>query len=112
MIQLQEEEWAVDEEEFETVVQRMVWLNFLTPISANGQGKKASSAEAALADGVFASALAQYVMLRDFQRVLTYKSAIFRHVAGRDMLEIGCGTGILSIFAAQAGAEVQPGRPR
>jgi len=44
-------------------------------------------------------------MLFDLVRVLSYRSAIFQHVKDKNVLEIGCGTGILSIFSAQAGAK-------
>ena len=37
-------------------------------------------------------------------RVQAYRAAILRQCAGKRVVEIGCGTGILSIFAAQAGA--------
>jgi SAM-dependent methyltransferase len=60
---------------------------------------------ATLAPGGFASALGHHFMLRDLYRVLAYKGAIERAVAGKTVCEIGCGTGILSIFAAKAGAK-------
>ena len=46
-------------------------------------------------------------MLRDRMRTETYRAAIERNVdAFRDkvVLDVGCGTAILSIFAAKAGA--------
>lgn len=46
-------------------------------------------------------------MLRDSSRTSTYKKAIFDNAHlfdGKIVLDIGCGTGILSIFAAKAGA--------
>lgn len=53
----------------------------------------------------FASVEAHHWMLRDPYRTLAYKSAISQAVAGKTVLEVGCGTGVLSIFAAQAGAK-------
>ncbi|KAL0296495.1 UNVERIFIED_CONTAM: putative protein arginine N-methyltransferase 6 [Sesamum radiatum] len=44
---------------------------------------------------------------RDQVRTLTYRNAIFRNrdrIAGKVVVDVGCGTGILSIFCAQAGA--------
>ncbi len=46
----------------------------------------------------------QHFMVRDTVRVMAYRAAITAHAAGRSVVEIGCGTGLLSIFAAQAGA--------
>ena len=46
-------------------------------------------------------------MLRDKHRCGTYRQAIdqnaARHFAGKAVLDVGCGTGILSCFAARAG---------
>ena len=47
-------------------------------------------------------------MLKDTNRTLTYQKAIEgNHMDFKDkiVLDIGCGTGILSIFAARAGAK-------
>ncbi|KAL2233202.1 UNVERIFIED_CONTAM: putative protein arginine N-methyltransferase 6 [Sesamum indicum] len=44
---------------------------------------------------------------RDQVRTQTYRNAIFRNrdrIAGKVVVDVGCGTGILSIFCAQAGA--------
>ncbi|KAK4400177.1 putative protein arginine N-methyltransferase 6 [Sesamum angolense] len=46
-------------------------------------------------------------MIKDQVRTQTYRNAIFRNrdrIAGKVVVDVGCGTGILSIFCAQAGA--------
>ncbi len=50
--------------------------------------------------------LQQHRMLADRARVLAYKHAIEATCKGRVVAEIGCGTGLLSILAARAGANV------
>ncbi|KAK4479688.1 hypothetical protein RD792_015217 [Penstemon davidsonii] len=47
-------------------------------------------------------------MIKDRARTETYRNAIFQHqdrIAGKVVVDVGCGTGILSIFCAQAGAK-------
>ncbi|KAK7308346.1 hypothetical protein VNO77_41948 [Canavalia gladiata] len=47
-------------------------------------------------------------MIKDRVRTETYKEAITQHqnyIAGKVVVDVGCGTGILSIFCAQAGAK-------
>jgi type I protein arginine methyltransferase len=61
-------------------------------------------AKSEIAPSRFAGAGTHHWMLRDYVRVSAYRSAIFTHAPGKRVLEIGCGCGILSIFAAQAGA--------
>ncbi|KAJ3692948.1 hypothetical protein LUZ60_012043 [Juncus effusus] len=46
-------------------------------------------------------------MIKDHVRTEAYKEAIMRHqsyISGKVVMDVGCGTGILSIFCAQAGA--------
>ncbi|KAK4371194.1 hypothetical protein RND71_010669 [Anisodus tanguticus] len=46
-------------------------------------------------------------MIKDRVRTESYRNAIFQHqnfIAGKVVVDVGCGTGILSIFCAQAGA--------
>lgn len=44
-------------------------------------------------------------MLRDERRTLTYRKAIEASVRDKVVLDVGCGTGVLSMFAVQAGAK-------
>nr|CAB3494347.1 unnamed protein product [Digitaria exilis] len=46
-------------------------------------------------------------MLKDHVRTSTYRNAIMHHqdlISGKVVLDVGCGTGVLSIFCANAGA--------
>lgn len=48
------------------------------------------------------------LMLEDSVRTLAYKDAILKHSSyfkDKIVMDVGCGTGILSIFCAQAGAK-------
>ena len=91
------EEWEVEEEGFAAAVEALVEQNLLTP-----EGEAA--APAILASSGFASPLSHHHMLSDELRVDAYRAAIERYCDGRRVLEIGCGTGVLSLFAARAGA--------
>jgi predicted RNA methylase len=88
-------DWEIDEAGFSGVVDALVAQNLLTPAAGD---------DAALASGGFASPVSHFGMIHDTVRVQAYRNAIFRHCRDRMVVEIGCGSGILSIFAAQAGA--------
>src|SRR4051794_20871329 len=89
--------WKIEEEGFVTVVTALVTQNLLTPANEAG-------APSSLATGGFGSPYSHFMMVRDSVRVMSYQQAIKRHCQGNTVVEIGCGSGILSIFAAQAGA--------
>ncbi len=114
------EEWDVEEEGLTAIVSRLIEIGFLTraqsvasaPVeAAPGESPVSDTVldhaaldHAVLAQGGFANALPHFFMIRDNVRVTAYRSAIDRHCAGKRVLEIGCGSGILSLFAARAGA--------
>ncbi len=88
-------EWEIDDSGFTGVVDALVAQNLLTPVDGG---------DAALATAGFASPAEHFGMVRDTVRVSAYRRAIFRHCKDKTVVEIGCGSGILSIFAAKAGA--------
>ncbi|HXA18367.1 MAG TPA: 50S ribosomal protein L11 methyltransferase [Thermoanaerobaculia bacterium] len=88
-------DWEIEEAGFSSVVDALVSQNSLTPVAGD---------DAALAGGGFASPAEHFVMMQDTVRVSAYRRAIFRHCRDKVVVEIGCGSGILSIFAAKAGA--------
>jgi protein arginine N-methyltransferase 1 len=90
-------DYDLEEDGFAAVVERLAEEAFLLPAPGSG-------AAAPLAAEGFASVLSHHTMLRDTLRVQAYERAISRHSRGRSVVEIGCGSGILSIFAARAGA--------
>ncbi|HYI07731.1 MAG TPA: 50S ribosomal protein L11 methyltransferase [Thermoanaerobaculia bacterium] len=90
------DDYELDDDGFSGVVGALIAQNLLTP---------ADDAEASLAAGGFASSVAHFGMVRDTVRVLSYRRAIAAHCRDKTVVEIGCGSGILSIFAAQAGAK-------
>jgi SAM-dependent methyltransferase len=89
------DDWEIDDAGFTAVVDALVAQNLLTP---------AAGGDAAPATAGFASPSEHFMMVRDTVRVSAYRRAIFRHCRDKTVVEIGCGSGILSIFAAKAGA--------
>jgi SAM-dependent methyltransferase len=90
-----QDDWEIDEAGFSDVVDALVSQNALTPVAGD---------DASLAGSGFASPAEHFVMVQDTVRVSAYRRAIFRHCRDKVVVEIGCGSGILSIFAAIAGA--------
>lgn len=95
-----QEAWEVEEQGFEAVVEAMLEKGFLIPAGTGAQG----GGDRHLPVEGFGSVFSHLEMLRDPLRVLTYRAAIERQAPGKRVVEIGCGTGILSLFAAKAGA--------
>eukprot|EP00931_Biecheleriopsis_adriatica_P050291 TRINITY_DN29110_c0_g2_i1.p1 TRINITY_DN29110_c0_g2~~TRINITY_DN29110_c0_g2_i1.p1 ORF type:complete len:432 (-),score=79.53 TRINITY_DN29110_c0_g2_i1:203-1498(-) len=56
-------------------------------------------------DGSYSSLGTHREMLEDSARTEAFRKAIFLTCKDKVVLEVGCGTGILSVFAAQAGAK-------
>ena len=90
-----QEEYEVERAEFDEVVKNLIAANVLIPYGKEGQSAQFG----------FASLGGHYAMLRDTYRVLAYKSAIAEACRDKVVAEIGCGTGILSTFAALSGAK-------
>lgn len=95
-----QEDWELDEEGLAEVVRVLLSQAFLVPVATGEEPMKIAS----LATGGFASLLTHQRLVADTVRVQAYRTAIYRHSAGKSVAEVGCGSGILSIFAAHAGA--------
>jgi SAM-dependent methyltransferase len=89
-------EWEIEEGDFGQFVETMLDDGVLVPAG----GEPAAS----LVSTRFGDAANHTGMLRDTTRVMAYRAAIERHAPGKRVVEVGCGTGILSLFAAKAGA--------
>jgi predicted RNA methylase len=95
------EECEFEESGFKEVFEKLVQENFLVPADSAEEREMPSTL-----DKLELSLIrAHHIMLRDAIRVNAYRDAIFANVRGKSVVEIGCGTGILSLFAAQAGAK-------
>ncbi len=91
-----QDRYQVDSDAFQAAAQQLIDAGFIVP--AHGQQA------AAPATGHFADVLNHVAMLADSVRVDAYRHAIQRNVRGRTVLELGCGTGLLSLLCAQYGA--------
>lgn len=94
-----QETYEVEEPGFEAAVGVMLEKGFLIPFERGGE-----AGDLHLPTEGFGSVFSHLEMLRDSLRVLTYRRAIEKQAPGKVVAEIGCGTGILSLFAAKAGA--------
>lgn len=94
-------EAGMDPARFDQACERLGRDNILTPVRADFHADDASYVPASAG---FASFALQHWMLRDSMRVTAYRSAILAHVRDKVVVDVGCGTGILALFAAQAGA--------
>lgn len=89
--------YDMTERDLKTILTQLLNLNILTV-------EQMTPEKIVSAKGGFASLASHHVMLNDFVRVMAYKDAIKGHVKGKRVIDLGCGTGILSLFAAKAGA--------
>ncbi len=94
-------ERALSREAFEEALQRLGGHNILTPVREDYRAEDSGFVPASAG---FASFALHHWMLRDSVRVMAYRSAIQPHVKDKVVVDLGCGTGILSLFAAQGGA--------
>ena len=94
-------EWELDAESFSELVDRLVAETLL--VTTNGAGAAPSSPP--VGEELVRTWLpAHHRRLTDAIRLGAYRSAILAHAPGKSVVEIGCGTGVLSLFAAQCGA--------
>jgi SAM-dependent methyltransferase len=89
-------DYEFDREGFQIVVGELIAAGAITAVDASDRFVPGEQG--------FASLEAHAAMLRDIRRVQSYQIAIERAARGKTVVEIGCGTGILSLFAAKAGA--------
>ncbi|ABF91481.1 hypothetical protein MXAN_4412 [Myxococcus xanthus DK 1622] len=95
------QERSLSPEAFAQAVERLRGNNILTPVRADYRAEDSGYVPASTG---FASFALHHWMLRDSVRVMAYRSAILPHVRDKVVADLGCGTGILSMFAAQGGA--------
>lgn len=89
--------FSISRAELKTIMTQLLNNNILTI-------EQSAPEEIASATSAFASVAVHHYMLRDTVRVMAYKTAIAASVKGKRVIDLGCGTGILSLFAAKAGA--------
>ncbi|MCB9598126.1 MAG: 50S ribosomal protein L11 methyltransferase [Sandaracinaceae bacterium] len=88
---------ALDDEAYDGLIARFESMGWLVDADAPG-------ASSDRGDGGFASLRVQHAMVRDAARVDAYRVALLEHARGRTVLDLGAGTGLLSMLAARAGA--------
>ncbi len=91
---------TLERQTFDDIVGKLAEVSLLVPV--DGAGPRGAAYTPA-AQG-FDSMAVHHWMLRDALRVQSYRAAIMPHVKDKVVAEVGCGTGILSIFASQGGA--------
>ncbi|KAJ8539807.1 hypothetical protein K7X08_014059 [Anisodus acutangulus] len=92
----------------EVVVQECPLINGAVSTSKSKFDDKIEASSAKMYFHYYGQLLHQQNMLQDFVRTGTYYSAVIENRAdflGRVVVDVGAGSGILSLFAAQAGAK-------
>lgn len=100
-------EWTIGRAEFAAAVASLCRRGLLrvgAPDGPDGPRHPGLSAVESMSFSASASLPTHHALLTDVPRVMAYAQAIGRHCRDRVVVEVGCGSGILSIFAAQAGA--------
>lgn len=100
-------EWAVDKVEFAQIVEHLQAQGLLLDDTVGEPSTGATASGTTLpgmAFGASSSLPTHHALLTDVPRVMAYQRAIAASCAGKVVVEVGCGSGILSIFAARAGA--------
>jgi ubiquinone/menaquinone biosynthesis C-methylase UbiE len=89
--------YDVSKSDLDAIITQLLNLNIITIDSVKPKA-------IATSDTGFASIGMHHFMVRDTVRVMAYKTAIMSKVNGKSVVDLGCGTGILSLFAAKSGA--------
>ncbi len=97
-------EWAVDKVEFAQIVEHLQAQGLLLDETPETFSSEVTASGTGLTFGASPSLLTHHALLTDVPRVMAYQRAIAASCAGKMVVEVGCGSGILSIFAARAGA--------
>lgn len=97
-------EWAVDKVEFGSIVEHLQGEGLLIPEPSSSTGDVVTAVPAAASFETSSSLPTHHALLTDVPRVMAYQRAITQHCADKMVVEVGCGSGILSILAAKAGA--------
>ena len=91
---------SINEGDFDQIVGHLAEANVLTTTREAASDKNDYSS----AKGHFSLGPVHYNLLRDYVRTMSYRTAIERHVKNKTVIDLGSGSGILAIFAAQSGA--------
>lgn len=91
------EAYELEPEEFDGLLGELLRAGLLRPLG-DGAARTLPGATGSFGDW------SHFRMLADTTRVEAYRRALRRHAAGKRVLDIGCGSGILSLLALQAGA--------
>ena len=104
-------EWSVEPAEFGAIVDMLRYKGLLradlpadVPDGTDLEPSGLRGPEGGIPFSASSSLPTHHALLTDVPRVMAYAQAIARHCRDRVVVEVGCGSGILSILAARAGA--------